>query len=143
MNPISVIGYEDVSGRILAVATFDAGSFRDVDRNVYEREGFSTLVVEDAVEVSRKDIYIKNGTLSERPTFAPSISPSSIAADGASIVKISKFPKNSTLKISGPIEDTWDEPGTTSSITVNLPGTYRVAIQNWPYQDTEVTFDAT
>jgi hypothetical protein len=142
MNPISVIGYEDVSGRILAVATFDAGSFRDVDRKVYEREGFDTIVVEENIEFSRKDIYVKDGAIAERPTFTTTISSETIPADGVSMVTISGFPADSSLKISGPIEDTWDETGTTSSITVNLPGTYRVVIQKWPYQYAEVTFNA-
>ena len=87
--------------------------------------------------------YMLNAQPTERPIFTPTISPGSIPADGVSTVTISGFPADSSLKISGPIEDTWDETGTTSSITVNLPGTYRVVIQKWPYQYAEVTFNAT
>jgi hypothetical protein len=143
MNHTSVVGYDNLSGKILAVATFNTGSFRDVDRNVYEREGFDTIVVEEHIEFSRKDIYVKDGAIAERPTFTTTISPGSITADGVSMVTISGFPADSTLTISGPINETWTETETTTELTVNLPGSYKVRIENWPYQDAEVTFNAT
>ena len=143
MNQTSVVAYDNLSGKILAIATFDTGSFRDVDRNVYEREGFDTVVIEEYVDYSRRDIYIKNETLTERPSFSPTISPTSIPADGVSIVTILGFPADSILTISGPISETWTETETSTELTVNLPGTYKVRIENWPHQDAEVTFNAT
>lgn len=138
----SVVAYDE-TGKIIAVAHFDGGSFRDVDRDVYAREGFTSIVVDDTVEYSRRDIYVLNEEIALRPTFIPAISPASIPADGVCPVTISNFPEGATLRISGPINDEWVETGTSTELTVNLPGTYRVTIDHWPHQTAEVTFNAT
>ena len=90
-----------------------------------------------------KSSYVKDGAIAERPTFTSSATPVSIPADGVSIVTISGFPADSTLTISGPINETWTETEITTELTVNLPGSYKVRIENWPYQDAEVAFNAT
>ena len=87
--------------------------------------------------------YFPEETLTERPTFTPAATPVSIPADGVSTVTISGFPADATLTISGPINETWAETETTTELTVDLPGSYKVRIENWPYQDAEVTFNAT
>lgn len=88
-------------------------------------------------------LYIKDNILTDRPIFTPTITPTSIPADGASLVTLSDFPEGATLRISGPINAEWVETGTSTELTVNLPGTYRVTIDHWPHQTAEVTFNAT
>jgi len=103
--------------------------------------GMSALESDEVSSIDR--YYIKDETLTERPSFSPTISPTSIPADGVSIVTILGFPADSILTISGPISETWTETETSTELTVNLPGKYKVRIENWPHQDAEVTFNAT
>ena len=103
--------------------------------------GMSALESDEVSPLDR--YYVKDGAIAERPTFTPTITPTSTPADGASVVTISGFPVESTLTISGPINESWTETQTSTELTVNLPGLYKVRIENWPHQDAEVTFHAT
>lgn len=133
------IRYDDSTGRILTSMT---GEFLDPRYDDDEPpQGQKILKLENAVSIY--GVYILDDAVVDRPMFTPDLSAETIPSDGQSVLTISGFPAGSTLSISGPIEETWEEPGTATDITVNLPGEYLVSIQCWPYQDVEVKFDAT
>lgn len=88
--------------------------------------------------------YVKDGVATERPIMSVSADKSSINADGLDALTISGLPTgNSDISLIGPINDKWSEAERKIQITVNVAGTYRVFISQWPYQYAGVTFNAT
>lgn len=88
--------------------------------------------------------YMKNGALTERPAMVALADKSSIKADGLDVLKVAGLPKGvTTFRLVGSVCDSWDETGKQTDFTVNLPGTYRLSIIQFPYKDLEIEFDAT
>lgn len=95
-------------------------------------------------EIDQSLFYMKNGALTERPAMAALADKTLIKADGLDVLKISGLPKGvTTFRLIGPVCDSWDETEKQTDFTVNLPGNYRLFISQWPYQDAEVSFNAT
>ena len=136
-----LIAFDLTTGKITQFS--EMLEFDELSLKAYDHLDVSTLLLNQPVDILRMDKYVKEDAVAERPTFTPTISPASIPADGVSIVAISGFPADSILTISGPINETWNESETSTELTVDLPGTYKVRIENWPHQDVEVTFNAT
>ena len=87
--------------------------------------------------------YYLDGEFVERPTFALTVDKSSITADGHDVITISGLPDGACqVMLWGAVVDSWEQEGDIQ-LTANLPGNYQLRISQWPYQDQEVSFDAT
>ena len=86
--------------------------------------------------------YVVNSEIQPRPTFTPTADKTTIKADGVDVITISGLPSAmNEFRLDGPAYDAWEQMGDVQ-LTVNLPGTYTLRISQWPYQDAEVTFNA-
>ena len=87
--------------------------------------------------------YYLDGEFVERPTFALTVDKSSITADGHDVITISGLPDGACqVMLWGAVVDSWEQEGDIQ-LTANLPGNYQLRISQWPYQDQEISFDAT
>lgn len=105
-----------------------------------KKHGFDYLIGEGYSQTQ----YILNEEIIERPIFTPQIDKQTILANGTDIVTISNLiGGEKSVQLIGPVSDQWVEQNTEFALTVNIQGSYTVKITKWPYQDAEVTFNAT
>ena len=94
-------------------------------------------------EIDQSLFFMKKGVLTERPSMAALADKSSIKADGVDVLIVSNLPKGvTTLRLVGPLCDSWDETGKETDFTVNVPGRYRLVISQFPFKDMELQFNA-
>lgn len=72
--------------------------------------------------------YVVDGVLEDRPSNPASL-------DGHSIISI---PNPSTVTLAGTSYEVTDG---VAEFEFNLPGTYKVTIQSWPYRDKEILIE--
>jgi hypothetical protein len=89
------------------------------------------------------NMYVHSGEITQRPEMGLSQSSGPIPADGSTIFSINGLPSETTVQVYGPIVDEWVEGSGKVEITVNVTGSYTILLKCFPYQDTEVKFDAT
>ncbi len=83
---------------------------------------------------------VVEGELALRPALAPSMSAAEIRADGKDKAVIKGLPKPCTVMVDGqPVE----RKGGTLTLTADVPATYRVAVDQWPYLPWSVEIVAT
>jgi hypothetical protein len=128
--------YDPSSGKIIRSISGNTTELLEANR----REGFNySLGLHDG-----RYFYVKDGELTSRPEMNAVADKPSINADGLDVLTISGLPTGkSDVSLVGPIRDQWSETKRKIELTVNMAGTYRLFISQWPYQDTEVTFNAT
>lgn len=94
-------------------------------------------------EIDQSLFYMKKGVLTERPLMAALSDKSSIKADGLDVLTVSNLPKGvTTLRLVGPLCDSWDEKSNQADFTVNVPGRYQLVISQFPFKDMELEFNA-
>lgn len=91
------------------------------------------------IDVSTIPMTVKN-----RPEQVITQDKTTIAADGSDAIAISGLPDGDTkVTIYGPISTSWVENRGDITLTVNIPGEYRVRFEHFPYIEKQVTFNAT
>lgn len=125
----------DEAGRILSTVN-TSQKFSDV---------YPGFIWVDAAVVDWGEHYVSGGQVLARPEpeSTPSLSASSVPADGVSVLTISSVPPGATVHISGPVEDEWVEESGSAEISVDVPGRYTLRVEKWPQKAVEVSFDAT
>lgn len=74
-----------------------------------------------------------------RPKISATVSKSVILADGADIASISGLPQPCTVTLGG--QRYWVEDGV-FGFTTDVPGTFSLTVQAWPYLDAEFIVEA-
>jgi hypothetical protein len=107
--------------------------------NLNKRDGFSYISGESFGTIQ----YVNNNVIVSRPTFDVKTNKTTIKADGIDEIVFSDLPSGENkISLYVAVNDSWIENNSSFSLTVNMPGQYRMLIQQWPYQDVEVTFNA-
>jgi hypothetical protein len=132
---ISLTEYIPATGKITRImsATF----LESLELN--KREGYAYF----EGEAYSRTQYISGGEIVDRPVFVPVADKQTISADGVDVITITGLPTGSTdIKLVGPVFDQWTDTEYTVELTVNMQGSYTISFEHWPYQDAEVTFNA-
>lgn len=137
---MKVVAYIPDTGRITGFGAYsppiDIKDYPVVDGSV-------AMEVPEETLVDYKTSYIVDEVVSDRPIYAPIVSANSIPADGQALLRVSGIPKVCRAALYGPVQDQWDESSGEISLTVNVPGSFILRIDAFPYQDVEVRFNAT
>lgn len=132
---ISLTEYIPATGKITRIMS---ATFLE-SLNLNKRKGYGYF----EGEAFSRTQYISNRLVVGRPIFVPVADKETISADGVDILAITGLPEGKTnVKLTGPVFDQWVETADTIELTVNMPGTYTIFLEQWPYQDAEVTFNA-
>lgn len=95
-------------------------------------------------ETQYADISVDPIEVKPRPSFTAEADKQSIFADGTDVITVTGLPQGDTrVSISGPIGTSWVENRDQITLTVNIPGRYRIRFTQFPYKDSTVEFDAT
>ena len=122
------------SGRIIMNSTFDSESAMDLNR----KSGRDFI---DGHHDGSK-FYVNSNAITPRPTFTLTADKTSIAADGQEIITISGLPDGECqVMLWGSVNDQWTQEGDIQ-LTANIPGWYQIRVSQWPYQEQEITFNA-
>lgn len=119
--------YIKTSGQIDAL--YDFPNEEAMQLNVTENRDFVDGVWD------KETYYVENGEAVARPASAATANKSSILADGLDEYIVSNIVPGSTVRLDGPISDQWTEQTSSVAITINVPGVYRVVIDQFPTQD--------
>jgi hypothetical protein len=105
---------------------------------INKRQGFSYI---DG-EFGGTSFYVKENTVTPRPTFTLTADKTSIVADGQDVITISGLPEGECdVQLWGAVNDQWTQTGDIQ-LTANIPGAYQIRVSQWPYQEQEITFNA-
>jgi len=104
---------------------------------------FERIEVADDLEVSYDKQYVSNQEVVDRPKWTPTVSGTSIPADGVTAITVSGIPASVKVDLFGPASDSWSGAAGDVSVAVGLPGAYTLLIDAFPYQLVEVKFNAT
>ena len=109
-----------------------------MEQNVEIGQGFIevTAFIDDA------ENYVLAGVITPKPPVTASIDKTTIAPDGVDTVTVTGIPMGSHVTIKGPVSQTGTINDGVASITVNLPGTYVITIEAFPYLKWENSFVA-
>lgn len=75
-------------------------------------------------------VYVADGAVTKRPSIVATVTKASIAADGKDKAVISRLPRPCTILIDGvPVT----RKGGALTLTSDMPGDYRISVDQWPY----------
>jgi len=132
---ILVTEFEIPSGRLILIRGFPDEATLDLNR----QNGFDFIEGEHDPAL----FFVKEGVITERPLMDLTTDQSSIKADGLDILRVSGFPMGmTTCRLIGPVCEEWDESLDHTAFTVNVPGSYRLMISQFPFKNEEITFNA-
>lgn len=132
---IEVTEYEISTGRILLVRGFP--DQETLNLNLVDGHNFIEGYFNGG------EMYFVDDQPVSRPTFTPIATKTLIEANGTDVLTITDLPTGECeIHLWGPASDSWAQDGDIK-LTVNMPGAYTIRISQWPYQDAEVTFNAT
>lgn len=126
--------YLKPSGRIDAL--YDFPSEEAMQHNISAHHDF----VEGVFDAETQ--YVVDGVIVERPTSQAIENKSHINADGADQYVVSNINPESEIRLLGPVTDLWIEQSSTVNLTVNVPGIYRIIVNQFPMQDFVSSFNA-
>lgn len=104
---------------------------------------FERIEVADDVDATHDKHYVLNEVLADRPTWEPTVSSTSIPADGVTAITVFGIPVPVKVDLFGPASDSWSGAAGDVSVAVGLPGAYTLLLDAFPYQVVEVKFNAT
>ena len=121
------------TGQIIAWLTYS----EQIDVDLNDSEDFPLI----EGHASPTAYYLENEFV-ERPTFTLTADKTSIAADGQDVIAISGLPDGECdVQLWGAVNDQWTQTGDIQ-LTANIPGWYQIRVSQWPYQEQEITFNA-
>lgn len=127
--------YLKENGKIVMNSTFDSIEVMNLNKS-------DTRDFVDGHHDGSK-VYVNSGVPTPRPIFTLTADKKTIKANGQEHITINGLPEGiCQAMIWGAVYDAWEQEGDIQ-LTVNMPGSYTLRISQWPYQDSEVTFDAT
>jgi hypothetical protein len=85
--------------------------------------------------------YVTGGAATPRPAFTPSVSATSIPANGTASVIIGNLPAGAQLVVDGAAPQA--VTGATLELRFDVAATYAVVLQCWPYVPVSLTITAT
>jgi hypothetical protein len=85
--------------------------------------------------------YVVDGVVRPRPVMPVMFDNSTVPA--TSEVTFTGIPDGAKVRVSGPANDAFTVPDGELVMTFDVPGTYRVSIEKFPFRDFEATCDAT
>lgn len=128
----TVTVYETRTGRIVRVVT---GPANIIDQQAQTGEGYAAGTANTLTQY----VNTAKRRVENRPKISATVSKSTIVADGADIASISGLPQPCTVTLEGQIYRVEDG---TLSLTTDIPGSFLLTVQAWPYLDAEFTVEA-
>jgi hypothetical protein len=100
---------------------------------------------EFALEGRANDLleYVVGGVIQPRPVMSVLLDVTTVPADGLSEATFTGVPTGAAVTVRGPATDAFTVPDGELVMTFDVPGTYRVSIEKFPFRDFEATCDAT
>ena len=92
---------------------------------------------------STEYVDVATKTIVPRPTLTPTISATSVPADGTTTIDITGLPNPTDFELEGPARASGTTTDGTLQLTFDTPGTYTLTLRAWPHQDYVVTLNAT
>lgn len=127
--------YEKDSGRIDAL--YDFPNEEAMQLNTTETRDFIAGVFD------KETFYVDKGEVVPRHQSSAVENKSNIFADGIDEYIVSNIKPGAIVRIYGPVSDWWVEQENTIAMTVNVPGVYRIVIDQFPMQDFVSDINAT
>lgn len=118
----------DSNGKIHSVQTMDDLSMSDDYRAFLGEEGVLYLPSVFTAHISDVKHYVNDSTVMERPT-------STVYLDGATLCNVRE---NATVIIDGV---SYEADGSEIELEFSHPGTYQLAVKDWPFLDWEGTYE--
>jgi hypothetical protein len=142
---MKLVRYQPSTGRILKYLQTDQWQNTPPSWTDGSEAGkdIATLEVTDDIFVDIASVYVTEGKVTPRPVFTPVVPNSTIPADGTTEFEITGIPAPCDVSLFGTATDQWQETSGTVTLTTNIIGEYKVYIEAFPYQRTEVKFNAT
>ena len=85
--------------------------------------------------------YVVDGVVRPRPVMPVMFDNATVPV--GSEVTFTGIPAGANVRVSGPATDAFTVPDGELVMTFDVPGTYRVSIEKFPFRDFEATCDAT